>query len=81
MHTQIDVIIAAFALHNYIRTSSEEDMMFTEYDEHPNYIPRDELPDVHVSQINNENLSEGTSSEMRQIRNDIATLIWNARRQ
>ncbi|XP_071699252.1 uncharacterized protein [Rutidosis leptorrhynchoides] len=43
VQTQIDVITATFALHNYIRTNSQEDIMFAIIDEHPNYIPRDEL--------------------------------------
>ncbi|GJQ97753.1 putative nuclease HARBI1 [Tanacetum coccineum] len=30
---------------------------------------------------NNDNISSGTSNEMKQIRNDIATSIWNARRR
>ncbi|GKF41023.1 putative nuclease HARBI1 [Tanacetum coccineum] len=34
--TQIAVIMAAFALHNYIRNSDEEDMMFTTIEQHPN---------------------------------------------
>ena len=77
VQTQIDVIIATFALHNYIRNNSQEDMMFTVMEENPNYIPRDELHDVHSHETNNENNSEGASNEMKQIRNDIATLIWN----
>ena len=77
VQTQIDVIIATFALHNYIRNNSQEDMMFTVMEENPNYIPRDELHDVHSHETNNENNSERASNEMKQIRNDIATLIWN----
>ncbi|GKF69407.1 hypothetical protein Tco_0202464 [Tanacetum coccineum] len=78
--TQIDVIMAAFALHNYIRNSDEEDMMFTTIEQHPNYIS-DELHDVRGHETNTENLSQGTSNEMKRIRDDIAILIWNAHHQ
>ncbi|GJX56419.1 VIER F-box protein 2 [Tanacetum coccineum] len=76
--TQIDVIMAAFALHNYIRNSDEEDMMFTTIEQHPNYISSDELHDVRGHETNTENISQGTSNEMKRIRDDIAILIWNA---
>ncbi|GKC19597.1 ALP1-like protein isoform X2 [Tanacetum coccineum] len=78
VQTQIDVIIVAFTLHNYIRNSSQEDMMFTVMEQHPDYIPQDELHDVRNHDTNNEDNSGGASNEMKQIRNDIATLIWNA---
>ncbi|GJZ52006.1 putative nuclease HARBI1 [Tanacetum coccineum] len=65
--TQIDVIIAAFALHNYIRNSSQEDMMFTVMEQHPDYIPQDELHDVRGHDTNNEDNSEGSYNEMKQI--------------
>ncbi|GJZ03940.1 putative nuclease HARBI1 [Tanacetum coccineum] len=63
--TQIDVIIAAFALHNYIRNSSQEDMMFTIMDQHRDYIPQDELHDVPGHDTNNEHNYEGSSNEMK----------------
>nr|XP_043639060.1 uncharacterized protein LOC122610130 [Erigeron canadensis] len=77
--TQIDVIIATFALHNYIRNNSKDDMLFTRLEQHPNFIPQDELHDVRGHYTNNGESFEGTSNVMKQIRNDIATLIWNAR--
>ncbi|GKB01291.1 hypothetical protein Tco_0829335 [Tanacetum coccineum] len=79
--TQIAVIMAAFALHNYIRNSDEEDMMFTTIEQHLNYIPPDELHDVRGHETNTENVSQGTSNEMKRIRDDIVASIWNARRQ
>ena len=79
--TQIEIIMAAFALHNYIRNSDEEDMMFTTIEQHPNYIPPDELQDVRGHETNIENVSQGASNEMKRIRDDIAISIWNARRQ
>ncbi|GJV71596.1 copia protein [Tanacetum coccineum] len=81
VQTHIDFIIAAFALHNYIRNSSQEDMMFTVMEQHPDYIPQDELHDVRDHDTNNEDNSGGASNEMKQIRNDIATLIWNTRHE
>nr|GEV48662.1 putative nuclease HARBI1 [Tanacetum cinerariifolium] len=77
--TQIAVIMAAFALHHYIRNSDEEDMMFTMIEQHPNYIPSDELHDVRGHETNTKNVSQGTSNEMKRIRDDIAASIWNAR--
>ncbi|GJY14780.1 hypothetical protein Tco_0385202 [Tanacetum coccineum] len=59
----------------------EEDMMFSVIDEHPYYIPHEELRDVHGIESNNEDLNEGSSNEMKQTRNAIATSIWNARRR
>ncbi|GKB50045.1 putative reverse transcriptase domain-containing protein [Tanacetum coccineum] len=44
--SQNDVIIAAFALHNYIYNSDEKDMIFTTIEQNPNYTPSDELHDV-----------------------------------
>ncbi|XP_071709397.1 uncharacterized protein [Rutidosis leptorrhynchoides] len=81
VQTQIDVITATFALHNYIRTNSQEDILFAIIDQHPNYIPRDELIDVSNRDRSAEGLFEGRSNEMKHVRNDIATLIWNARRK
>ncbi|XP_071686762.1 uncharacterized protein [Rutidosis leptorrhynchoides] len=81
VQTQIDVITATFALHNYIRTNSQEDILFAIIDQHPNYIPRDELIDVSNRDRSAEGLYEGRSNEMKHVRNDIATLIWNARRK
>nr|GEX70185.1 hypothetical protein [Tanacetum cinerariifolium] len=79
--TQIAIIMATFALHNYIRNSDEEDMMFTMIEQHPNYIPPDELHDVCGHETNTENVSQGTSNKMKRIRDDIAASIWNACRQ
>nr|GEY12233.1 hypothetical protein [Tanacetum cinerariifolium] len=45
------------------------------------YMGCDELHDVRGSVTNNDNISSGTFNEMKQIRNDIATSIWNARRR
>ncbi|XP_076951210.1 uncharacterized protein LOC143624437 [Bidens hawaiensis] len=76
VQTKIDVIMATFALHNYIR-NSQEDIMFTTMEQHPNYIPREELDDVSNHDTNTSGLFEGTTNEMKYVRNNIATLIWN----
>ncbi|XP_076932477.1 uncharacterized protein LOC143598034 [Bidens hawaiensis] len=77
VHTQIDVIMATFALHNYIR-NCQDDILFTTMEQRPNYIPRDELDDISNHETNANGLFEGTTNEMKQVRNNIATLIWNA---
>ncbi|GJY47844.1 putative nuclease HARBI1 [Tanacetum coccineum] len=81
VETQHDIIIAAFALHNYIRNNDKEDKVFTTFEQHPDYMGCDELRDVRGSVTNNDNMYSGTSNEMKQIRDDIATSIWNARRR
>lgn len=76
VETQLDVIMAAFALHNYIRKNSTEDLIFRMVDENPDYMPCEELPDV-IHARNNETSRE-TSKEMEKVRDDIASLIWKA---
>ncbi|XP_076906996.1 uncharacterized protein LOC143563317 [Bidens hawaiensis] len=78
VQTQIDVIMTTFALHNYIR-NSQEDIMFTTMEKYPNYIPRDELHDASNHDTSTDGLFEGATNEMKFVRNNIATLIWNAR--
>ena len=79
VQTQIDVIMAAFALHNYVRGNSEEETNYDLAEEDPDCIPADDEPrDVRGSDTSNANLYEG-SNNMKCARNEIATLIWNAR--
>jgi len=33
-------------LHNYIRINSQDDAIFTVFEQHPNHIPHDELLDI-----------------------------------
>jgi len=50
--TQVEIVVASMALHNYIRRRSQDDAIFSEYDRNPNLIPDDFLPDiVHRSAI------------------------------
>ncbi|KAJ9537836.1 hypothetical protein OSB04_030569 [Centaurea solstitialis] len=72
---QIDVIMATFALHNYIRRNDAEDMVFNIVQQHQDYIPTEEL-DGETS-INQGNM-QGSNNEMREIRNNIANMIWDA---
>jgi hypothetical protein len=74
--TQIDVIMATFTLHNYIRRNDSTDMMFNIVDEHENYIPTEEQDNPSTS--NHDNIQE-SRSEMRGIRDNIANMIWDAR--
>ncbi|GKC02494.1 putative nuclease HARBI1 [Tanacetum coccineum] len=78
---QLDIITAGFTLHNYIRNNDKEDTVFTTFEQHPDYMGGDELHDVRGLGANHDDISSGTSNEMKQIRNDIATSIWNARRR
>jgi hypothetical protein len=80
--TQIDVIIAAFALHNYIRINSQDDAMFTILEKHPNYIPNDELPGIVDGYQGSERQEgrSGRSTKTKEMRNNVAALLWNIRR-
>ena len=75
VHMQIDIIMAAFTLHNYILINSIDDQMFFVIEQHPYYIHHDELLDIQDSFINNGNVRE-TSNEMRYFCNNIASLLW-----
>ena len=44
--TQVEIVVASMALHNYIRRRSQDDAVFSEYDRNPNLIPDDFLPDT-----------------------------------
>ncbi|KAK9135797.1 hypothetical protein Syun_015127 [Stephania yunnanensis] len=75
VQTQIDIIIAAFALHNYIRKNAQDDDLFNIVAQHPDYVPLDELSDVIDDDINHESYRE-TYQEMKNIRNNIASQLW-----
>ena len=75
-NTQIDVIMAAFTLHNYIRRNDSTDRIFNFVQQHSNYIPTEELSDH--SRFGNDNIRE-SRHEMRGIRDSIANMIWDAR--
>ena len=44
--TQVEIVVASTALHNYIRRSSQDDAVFSEYDYNSNLIPDDFLSDI-----------------------------------
>ena len=47
--TQVKIVVASMALHNYIQRRSQDDMISTEYDRNSKFGPEDILPDVHRS--------------------------------
>ena len=51
--TQVEIIVASIALHNYIRRRSQDDIVFVEYDRNSNFIPNDFLQDI-VVQLDNQ---------------------------
>jgi hypothetical protein len=44
--SQVKIIVASMALHNYIRRKSGQDVAFNEFDSHPDFVPPDTFPDV-----------------------------------
>ncbi|XP_056692169.1 uncharacterized protein [Spinacia oleracea] len=75
---QIQIMVATFALHNYIRINSPDDPLFRVLEDYPNFIPSFELPDVHA--VSNSENGVGIYTEMKVIRDRIADDLWKARR-
>nr|KAJ0200994.1 hypothetical protein LSAT_V11C600319420 [Lactuca sativa] len=71
VQTQIDIIMATLLC-------ITDDMFFNFVAKHPDCVPTDELHDVRGSDTSSEDFYEG-SNNMKCVRNDIATFIWNAR--
>ena len=69
--------LATFALHNYIRVNSPNDRVFQILDQHPDYVPVDELS--YFASANEENTRR--RSEMKDVRDQIAESLWLAKRQ
>jgi hypothetical protein len=44
--TQVQIVVASMALHNYIRRKSIEDVALNEFDRHPDFVLNDILTDV-----------------------------------
>ncbi|KAL4559437.1 hypothetical protein LXL04_031575 [Taraxacum kok-saghyz] len=61
--TQIDVIMATFALHNYIRRNDSTDTIFFYVGRNPQNIPTEELGETSGTANLN---TQGTNNEMRQ---------------
>ncbi|KAK9104776.1 hypothetical protein Scep_021620 [Stephania cephalantha] len=72
VHTQIDIIIAAFALPNYIQQNSADDMLFKELEQDPFYIPLDKLSDEDDNATNHRS---SKFKKMTKIRNDIVAQL------
>jgi len=43
---QVQIVVASMTIHNYIRRTSLQDMVFMEFDRHPNYVPDDLFTDI-----------------------------------
>ena len=50
------------------------DQLFTMLEQHPYYIPPDELQDFHARNDS----SRGINSEMKEVRDNIARLLWES---
>ena len=75
--TQTLIIVATFALHNYIRVNSPNDRVFQILDQHPDYVPVDELS--YFASATEENRRR--RSEMKDVRDQIAESLWLTKRQ
>ena len=67
--TQVKIVVASMALHNYIRRRSQTDATFVEYDRNPDYIPDELLPDVVACETSH---SSRRNSRMDIVREGIA---------
>ena len=75
--TQTRIIVATFALHNYIRSNSPNDRVFQVLEQHPDYILVDELS--YSTSTNEENVRQ--RSEMKDVCDQIAESLWLAKQQ
>lgn len=66
--------MATFTFHNYIQRNDSAYMIFIIVQQH-NYISREEKEN---SRFSHDNIRQ-SRHEMREIRDNIATMIWNAR--
>jgi hypothetical protein len=67
--SQVQIVVASMALHNYIMRKSQEDFAFTEYDRNPNFILDDILADVFPC---SQSQGNQRSSRMNYVRDVIA---------
>jgi hypothetical protein len=44
--SQVKIVVASMAMHNYIRRKSSQDVAFNKFDSHPDFVPPDTFPDV-----------------------------------
>ena len=72
--TQVQIVVASMALHNFIRRRSQHDVGFVQYDCNPNYVPDDVFPDIVARDI-----SQGLQmpSRMDNVRDSIANSLMN----
>jgi hypothetical protein len=70
--TQVEIVVASMALHNYIRRRSLDDAVFSKYDRNLNLIPDDFLPDIiQASAVQGSQMP----SRMNFIRDGIANIL------
>jgi len=70
--TQVQIVVALMALHNYIRRKSIQDVAFKEFDRHPDFVPADTLTNV-VPQ--SQTRGHQRASRMDYVRDGIATSL------
>jgi hypothetical protein len=70
--SQVKIVVASMALHNYIRRKSGQDVAFNKFDSYPDFVPPDIFPDV-VPQ--SQTTRHQSASRMNYIRNDIANSL------
>ena len=67
--TQVQIVVASIAFHNYMRRKFVKDVAFNEFECHPNFMPQDVLRDVPQSQTYKDN----KTSHMNYVRDGIAS--------
>ena len=86
LQTQVKLVVAACAIHNYIRREKPDDWIFRTYDEDTAVLQIEEpLPPIEVEQpvmhIDTQALDIGIETEQleisSQLRDSIATEMWN----
>lgn len=86
LQTQVKLVVAACAIHNYIRKEKPDDWIFRTYDEDTAVLQIEEpLPPIEVEQpvmhIDTQALDIGIETEQleisSQLRDSIATEMWN----
>jgi hypothetical protein len=70
--SQVKIVVASMALHNYIRRKSGQDVAFNKFDSHPDFVPPDIFPDV-VPQ--SQRTGHQSASRMDYIRDGIANSL------
>ncbi|KAL0301402.1 UNVERIFIED_CONTAM: hypothetical protein Sradi_6417000 [Sesamum radiatum] len=83
--TQVKLVVAACALHNYIRSEKPDDLIFKMYEQEPLLQAEDPMPPLEIeqplgpaeTQISDIPIGTQELEHASQIRDAIATEIWN----